>query len=154
MKTTTQDQRWPDAHLRLKTLYEERVPSGMTQGQFGARFGIGTQGMVWQYLNGHRPLNVEAAAKFAKGLRCTIQDISPDMAVHLQRDLLPVLGPKILRAALAKAAVIVMVAGAFSPALAPAPSADDNARSEYYVKWRRRLWQLLPGFGDSDLRFS
>lgn len=108
MKVVRQDDRWPDAHRALKRLYDERVPTGMTQEEFGAQFGIGTQGMVWQYLNGHRPLNVEAAAKFARGLRCTIQDISPEMASTLQRDLLPVLGVKMLRAAL-KAAVVLIV---------------------------------------------
>jgi hypothetical protein len=99
-KTPRQDPRWPYAHMKLKRLYTERVPSGMTQEEFGNEYGIGTQGAVWQYLNGYAPLNVEAAAKFAKGLRCTIHDISPEMATMLERDLLPVLGAKMLRAAL------------------------------------------------------
>lgn len=91
--------RWPDAHLTLKRLYEERVPEGMSQEEFGATFGIGSQGMVWQYLSGHRPLNIEAAAKFATGLRCTIQDISPQMAETLKDEVLPVLGRVMRRAA-------------------------------------------------------
>lgn len=110
MNTKKQDNRWPDAHVNLKRLYEQRAPKGMTQEEFGATYNIGTQGMVWQYMNGHRPLNVEAAAKFARGLRCTIQDISPEMAAALQRDVLPVLGSKILRAALAKAAMVMVFA--------------------------------------------
>lgn len=142
-----QDSRWPEAHTSLRRLYEERVPTGMTQGQFGARYGIGTQGMVWQYLNGYRPLNIEAAAKFARGLRCTIQDISPEMAAALQRDLLPVLGNKVLRAALAKAAVVLLAVGLVpSPSTSQADDSPTNTRSAYYVKSRR--WWLLgvPGF--------
>lgn len=92
MKRLKQDQRWPDAHERLKKLYAERVPDGMTQEQFGEKYEIGNQGMVWQYLNGWSPLNVEAAAKFAKGLNCTIYDISPAMAKMLRSSILPVLG--------------------------------------------------------------
>src|SRR5688572_845879 len=87
-----QDARWPDAHARLRRLYQERIPAGMSQAEFGAAYGIGTQGMVWQYLNGYTPLNFEAAAKFARGLRCTIHDISPEMAAALKADILPVLG--------------------------------------------------------------
>jgi transcriptional regulator with XRE-family HTH domain len=108
--------RWPEAHVNLKQLYEERVPSGMTQEEFGAKFGIGTQGMVWQYLNGHRPLNAEAAAKFARGLRCTIYDISPEMAEALKAEIVPVLGPKgWLRGALAKAAAVATMGVALYP---------------------------------------
>jgi hypothetical protein len=145
MKTIMQDPRWPEAHIGLRKLYEERVPSGMTQGQFGARYNIGTQGMVWQYLNGHRPLNVEAAAKFARGLRCTINDISPEMAAALQRDLLPVLGPKMLRAALAKAALVLVAVG-LAPSPFPAQADDFSTKTSpaYYVK--RRWWLILGGW--------
>lgn len=86
---------------RLKKLYEERVPTGMSQAEFGAKYGIGTKAMVWQYLTGYRPLNYEAAAKFARGLRCTIADISPDMARKLKTDIFPVLGRVSVKAAIA-----------------------------------------------------
>lgn len=86
---------------RLKRLYEELVPKGMSQEEFGAKFDIGSQSMVSQYLSGHRPLNFEAAAKFAKGLRCTIADISPDMARRIKVEIFPVLGRVSLKAALA-----------------------------------------------------
>jgi hypothetical protein len=69
----------------------------MSQEEFGAAFSLGTQGMVWQYLNGYTPLNIEAAAKFARGLRCTIRDISPQMADELEGLILPVLGRKLGR---------------------------------------------------------
>jgi transcriptional regulator with XRE-family HTH domain len=81
--------RWGDAHVRLRKLFEERA--GMSQLEFAEKHGLGTQGMVWQYLSGYRPLNYEAAAKFAKGLGCTIKDISPEMERALRADILPVL---------------------------------------------------------------
>lgn len=99
-KALQMEHRTADAE-RLKRLYEDRVPEGMSQADFGQTFGIGTQGMVSQYLTGHRPLNVEAAAKFAKGLRCTIADISPDMARRLRAEIFPVLGRVSIKAALA-----------------------------------------------------
>jgi transcriptional regulator with XRE-family HTH domain len=86
---------------KLKQLYEKRVPKGMSQAQFGETFGIGTQGLVSQYLNGHTALTVEAAAKFAKGLGCKIDDISPEMARRLRQDIVPVLAKVSLKAALA-----------------------------------------------------
>ena len=80
-----------NAHHRLKRLFDERH-GDITTKQFGIKHGIGSQSMVWQYLNGHRPLNFISAAKFAKGLRCTIYDISPEMAETVRQEILPVLG--------------------------------------------------------------
>ena len=91
---------------RLKQLYDTRVPKGMSQEEFGNAFGIGTQGMVSQYLNGIRPLNYEAAAKFAKGLKCTIADISPELARRLKVEIFPVLGRVTVKAALAMLLVL------------------------------------------------
>ena len=87
------------AHVQLKRLYDQRVPSGMTQKEFGQNYGIGSQSMVAQYLNGTRPLNIDAAAKFAKGLRCTIYDICPEMGDFLRDDVYPLLGKAMRRAA-------------------------------------------------------
>lgn len=87
-----QDPRWPDAHIKLKRLFIERCPPDMTQEKFGAEYGLGSQGMVWQYLNGYTPLNIEAAAKFAHGLRCTIKDISPEMDKVMRARILPAMG--------------------------------------------------------------
>ena len=108
MKTKA-DHRWPDAHIRLRKLYDQRAPKGMSQEEFGAAYGIGTQGMVWQLLSGHRPLSFESAAKFAKGLRCTIADISPEMAEELKREILPVMGPRAWLKAAAKAAMLALL---------------------------------------------
>lgn len=67
---------------RLRTLFAERAK--MSQARFGELYGIGTQGMVWQYLNAHRPLNPKAAKAFADGLRLTLADISPKLAVLIE----------------------------------------------------------------------
>ena len=109
--------RWDAAHLALRRLYEARVPAGMSQAEFGAEFDIGTQAMVWQYLSGYRPLNYEVAAKFARGLRCTIRDISPEMASSLETEILPMLGRKVRKVATV-AAVAILCAQAPQPAKA------------------------------------
>lgn len=89
--------KWGDAHLKLRRLFDERA--GMSQQDFAELHGFGTQGMVWQYLSGHRPLNYEAAAKFARALGCKIDDFSPEMAAALREEILPVLGKALRRAA-------------------------------------------------------
>jgi SOS-response transcriptional repressor LexA len=66
----------------LKRLFDERS-NGRSQEAFGLELGIGTQGMVWQYLNGRRPLNVTAAAAFARGLGVAVSDFSKRLAVEL-----------------------------------------------------------------------
>lgn len=70
-----------DDAARLKKLYNDAGPS--SQDSFGAENGIGSQGMVWQYLNGNRPLNLPAAIKFANGLGVRVSDFSPTLAHHL-----------------------------------------------------------------------
>ena len=52
----------------------------VTQAEFGAESGIGSQGMVWQYLHARKPLGLEAAERFARALRCKISDFSPRLA--------------------------------------------------------------------------
>lgn len=67
---------------RLKNLYKQRTK--LSQAEFGEKFEIGTQGMVWQYLNAKRPLNLRALLRFCKGL--DIKDpslISPKLAEEL-----------------------------------------------------------------------
>lgn len=77
---------------RLKRLYEDRCSGAITQEKFGSDHGIGTQGAVWQYLNGRRALNIEAAARFANGLRCPISDFSPTLDERIRTDIIPALG--------------------------------------------------------------
>lgn len=66
---------------RLKALFLRQEKS---QAQFGYDFDIGTQGMVWQYLAARRPLNIEAAVAFAKGLNVGISEFSPTLAEKIK----------------------------------------------------------------------
>lgn len=128
----SQDPRWPTAHIGLKRLYEERVQ--MSQAEFGAAFGLGTQGMVWQYLNGYTPLNYDAAAKFAKGLRCTISDFSPEMANAFEADILPFLGRRLRRVAALLAVVLLPFL------LNPQPAQAFNIKFPEYTLHAIRRW--------------
>lgn len=67
---------------RLKVLYLERA-GGLTQKEFGLNYGIGSQGMVWQYLNNKRPLNAGVALKFANALGVPIGAFSPTLAEQI-----------------------------------------------------------------------
>lgn len=69
---------------RLKALYNERVKD-LSQAEFGAKYDIGSQGMVWQYLNAKSPLNLLAATKFAQGIGCQISDFSERLAAEYMR---------------------------------------------------------------------
>ena len=65
---------------RLETVAEGKLISQM---EFGAKYGIGSQGMVWQYLNAHRPLNIKAAVAFARGLGVSVTEFSPTLAQQI-----------------------------------------------------------------------
>lgn len=67
---------------RLKHLFESKAQ--YSQDEFGRRFEIGTQGMVWQYLNGRRALNIKAASAFAKGLGISVDEFSPRLADEIR----------------------------------------------------------------------
>lgn len=68
---------------RLKDLFAKRA--GKSQSDFGAEYDIGSQGMVWQYLNAHRPLNIAAAQGFARGLEVDIDEFSPTIAAQIRQ---------------------------------------------------------------------
>lgn len=123
---------------RLKKLYDSRVPEGMSQEDFGKANGIGTQSMVSQYLSGHRPLNYDAVLKFAKGLHCTIADISPAMAVKLKTEFLPILG----RVAVKTSLLITLFGFPYEPA--QAGQAFDITPTKYTYRLRRLLALLMP----------
>lgn len=53
---------------------------GLTQAEFGARYGIGSQAAVGFFLNGKSPISMKAAKGFAVGLGCSIADFSPRLA--------------------------------------------------------------------------
>jgi SOS-response transcriptional repressor LexA len=67
----------------LKKAFEERTPA-LSQERFGLEFDIGSQGMVWQYLSGHRPLNLSVALKFARGLGIPVSQFSRRLADELR----------------------------------------------------------------------
>jgi transcriptional regulator with XRE-family HTH domain len=109
------------AHITLKRLWDEYVArTGMSQEEFGEAYGIGSQGMVSQYLLGTVPLNYEVAAKFARGLNCSIEEICPDMARVLLKDILPVLRRSLRRRRVACIAAAYLLSSVFQPAPADA----------------------------------
>nr|WP_315596111.1 S24 family peptidase [uncultured Cupriavidus sp.] len=67
---------------RLKELFDSKAQ--FSQEEFGRRFEVGTQGMVWQYLNARRALNIKAASAFAKGLGVTVDSFSPRLADEIR----------------------------------------------------------------------
>jgi SOS-response transcriptional repressor LexA len=69
----------------LKTAFEQLTQeTGISQERFGLEHDIGSQGMVWQYLNAHRPLNLRVALKFARGLGVPLSHFSPRLAAELE----------------------------------------------------------------------
>lgn len=71
-----------DDASRLKELFDSKAQ--FSQEEFGRRFEVGTQGMVWQYLNARRALNIKAASAFAKGLGVTVDSFSPRLADEIR----------------------------------------------------------------------
>jgi SOS-response transcriptional repressor LexA len=68
----------------LKSIYEAKTKlAGLSQAAFGEAFGVGTQGNVWQYLNGRTPLNLSAALRFARGLEVSVRAFSDRLADEL-----------------------------------------------------------------------
>lgn len=67
---------------RLKALWE-RSDHGLTQAEFGAKWGIGKQATVSQFLNGVTPLSLRAALGFAQGLGCSISEFTPRLAAGI-----------------------------------------------------------------------
>lgn len=67
---------------RLKRLFEEKADK--SQQAFGLEHEIGTQGMVWQYLNARRALNLDALLKFAAGLKAPVEQISPTLSKKIK----------------------------------------------------------------------
>lgn len=59
----------------------------LSQRQFAEdhQIGDGSQGILWQYIRGVIPLNVDAAIRFAKGFGCKVSDFSPRLEAERQR---------------------------------------------------------------------
>lgn len=74
---------------RLRGIFEakkaeaKRQGERLTQESFAESSGIASPNMVWQYLAGHRPLNIKAASAFAKGLGVSVGDFSPTWAAQI-----------------------------------------------------------------------
>ena len=121
---------WNDVRIAraLQQLWGERIaPTGVSQEEFGERYGIGTQTMVSQYLLGTKPLNYDVAAKFAEGFGCSIEDICPEMAKTI-------LAWPILRRSLRRRRSAVLAALAFLPILAPSPADAAISHNHFYAE--------------------
>lgn len=67
----------------LKDLFAKRVTE--TRKDFAKRMGLSSAAMVYQHLEGVRPLSLVAAAKFAAGIGCRIRDFSPRLDGELDQ---------------------------------------------------------------------
>jgi transcriptional regulator with XRE-family HTH domain len=67
----------------LKALWDQSS-HGLSQDAFGHKFGIGSQGMVWQCLNGTgSTISLKAARGFARGLKVEVSAFSPRLAATM-----------------------------------------------------------------------
>lgn len=80
MGTTPSDQRDAEA-AALKAIYERKA-AGIERKAFGKLHDIGSGSMMWQYLEGHRPLNLAAASRFARALDVPIDSFSQRLAAE------------------------------------------------------------------------
>jgi len=70
---------------RLNAIFNARKREfGFSQETFGFDNGLGSQQVVWQYLNGRMTLNLAAAVRFAQGLLCSVSDFSPRIAKDIE----------------------------------------------------------------------
>lgn len=148
-RTALQDWQKQDAK-RLKVIFNKlRV---MSQDAFAARFGLGTQSNVSQYLNGHIALNLEAAIRFSKGLGVPISEFSPTLAGELgnekvasvQADIVSAL--RLMRTDLAQDAMDYLVTR-----LQKSDVANEIVK-QYDAKFRELVRQLDLDFGDATAK--
>lgn len=66
---------------RLKELFKEKSP--LSQRDFAKKYGLGTPGNLWQYLSGHRRLNVKVASCMSQALGISVDDFSPRLAKEI-----------------------------------------------------------------------
>ncbi len=82
MQDMTQAQR-EGANLaaKFKKLKEE---TGVTKAEFARRYKVpGGPSMISQHISGHRPIGLEHASAYMLGFGCSIEEISPSLAVKL-----------------------------------------------------------------------
>jgi phage repressor protein C with HTH and peptisase S24 domain len=124
----------------LKAAYDEQKKTrDFSQDQFGFEYELGSQGNVWQYLNGHRPLNLSAALKFSRALNLPVAAFSPRLAAELARGGAAVMQPGELHAS-EPAPVRSMPI----PVVGTARGGSDG----YYVEI-----EYPPGFGDGFVSY-
>jgi phage repressor protein C with HTH and peptisase S24 domain len=70
-----------DAYMRARSQAGEPE----SQAAFAARARIGSQSLLWQYLNGRIPLNIVAASKFAHAMNVNVDDFSPTIGAELPK---------------------------------------------------------------------
>ncbi|RTD94144.1 XRE family transcriptional regulator [Variovorax atrisoli] len=69
---------------RLLALYKAyRAAGGLKQDDFAAKYGLRSQANLGHYLHGRRPLNIEQATNFARGLNVPIGEFSPTIAAQI-----------------------------------------------------------------------
>lgn len=69
---------------RLLALYKAyRATGGLKQDDFAAKYGLRSQANLGHYLHGRRPLNIEQATNFARGLGVPIGQFSPTIAAQI-----------------------------------------------------------------------
>lgn len=82
MQDMTQAQR-EGANLaaKFKKLKEE---AGITKAEFARRYKVpGGPSMISQHISGHRPIGLDHASAYMQGFGCSIEEISPSLAVKL-----------------------------------------------------------------------
>ena len=123
------------ASPQLQRIFEERMAAkGITQKQFGKESGIGSQPMVHYLLERKRTITVEQAVNFAKALRCTIYEVCPEMADFLTKEVVPVLGKALRRAAVFAAVCIgLLTTGAFDNKTFAASAFDKSLNTLHIV---------------------
>lgn len=68
----------------LKVLWNDTGHAGLSQDEFGYKFGIGSQSAVGFFLNGKSAISLKAAKGFATGLGCPISAFSQRLADEVQ----------------------------------------------------------------------
>lgn len=74
-----------DAARLQKKFDALKEETGMGKAVFAREFKVpGGASMISQHLSGHRPISLDAMVAYAKGFKCGIAEISPDLAFQLQ----------------------------------------------------------------------
>lgn len=103
---------------RLRELFDvkkaeaKRNGERLTQEMLAELAGIPSTAMTWQYLAGHRALNIKSAAGFAKALGVAVGDFSPALAEQI---------------------------ASVAPGVAAAPSAAEDVASSYSLSVEKLL---------------